>query len=98
MMIPSSYWNYDLVKDKNDKTVLNTQDCSFIDFKINYLGEDNIYNNKILAEHFKLTGKEITGDDVDIDIWYKNSQWVKMIFYKDGSEIEYFLKDFDNNE
>ena len=97
MIIPSSYWNYDLVKDKNDKTVLNTQDCSFIDFKINYLGEDNIYNNKILAEHFKLTGKEITGDDVDIDIWYKDSQWVKMIFYKDGSEIEYFLKDFDNN-
>ena len=97
MIIPSSYWNYDLVKDKKDKTVLNTQDCSFIDFKINYLGEDNIYNNKILAEHFKLTGKEITGDDVDIDIWYKDSQWVKMIFYKDGSEIEYFLKDFDNN-
>ena len=28
----------------------------------------------------------------------KNSQWVKMIFYKDGSEIEYFLKDFDTNE
>ena len=48
----------------------------------------------MLAEHFKLTGKEITGDDVDIDIWYKDSQWVKMIFYKDGSEIEYFLKDF----
>ena len=93
MILPTSYWNYDLVKDKKDKTVLNTQDCSFIDFKINYLGEDSIYNNEMLAEHFKLTGKEITGDDVDIDIWYKDSQWVKMIFYKDGSEIEYFLKD-----
>ena len=52
----------------------------------------------MLAEHFKLTGKEFTGDNVNIDIWYKNSQWVKMIFYKDGSEIEYFLKDFDTNE
>ena len=47
-------------------------------------------NSQILAEHFKLTGKEFTGDDLDIEIWYKNSQWVKMIFYKDGSKI--FLK------
>ena len=26
MILPTSYWNYDLVKDKKDKTVLNTQD------------------------------------------------------------------------
>ncbi len=97
-ILPTSYWNYKLVEDKKSKRVLNTQDCSFIDFKIDYIGEENIYDNKILAEHFKLTGKEFTGDDVNIDIWYKNSQWVKMIFYKDGSEIEYFLKDFDDNE
>ena len=97
-ILPTSYWNYRLVEDKKNKIVLNTQDCSFIDFKIEYLGEENIYNNKMFAEHFKLTGKEFTGDDVDIDIWYKNSQWVKMIFYKDGSQIEYFLKDFDINE
>lgn len=96
-ILPTSYWNYILVKDKKDKKVLNTQDCSFIDFKIDYLGEENIYNNKMLAEHFKLTGKEFTGDDVNIDIWYKDSTWVKMIFYKDGSQIEYFLKEFDNN-
>ena len=25
----------------------------------------------MLAEHFKLTGKEFTGDNVNIDIWYK---------------------------
>ena len=35
---------------------------------------------------------------LDIDIWHENSQWVKMIFYKDGSTIEYYLKDFDINE
>ena len=97
-ILPTSYWNYKLVEDKKNKKVLNTQDCSFIDFKIEYLGEEKIYSNEMFAEHFKLTGKEFTGDDVDIDIWYKDSQWVKMIFYKDGSEIEYFLKDFDNNE
>jgi hypothetical protein len=97
-ILPTSYWNYKLVEDRKNKIVLNTQDCSFIDFKIDYLGEDNIYEKKVLAEHFKLTGKEFTGDDVDIDIWYKNSQWVKMIFYKDGSKIEYFLKDYDINE
>ena len=67
-------------------------------YRINLNSKEIIYENRILAEHFTLTGKEFTGDDVDIDIWYKNSQWVKMIFYKDGSEIEYFLKDFDNNE
>ena len=49
-----------------------------------------------LAEHFKLTGKEFTGDDVNIDIWYKFSVG-KNGFIEDGSEIEYFLKDFDNN-
>ena len=97
-ILPTSYWNYKLVEDKKNKKVLNTQDCSFIDFKIEYLGEEKIYSNEMFAKHFKLTGKEFTGDDVDIDIWYKDSQWVKMIFYKDGSEIEYFLKDFDNNE
>ena len=97
-ILPTSYWNYRLVEDKKNKRILNTQDCSFIDFKIDYIGEENIYDNKILAQHFKLTGREFTGDNVDIDIWYENSQWVKMIFYKDGSEIEYFLKDFDSNE
>ncbi|MBD22106.1 MAG: hypothetical protein CL572_00360 [Alphaproteobacteria bacterium] len=97
-ILPTSYWNYILVKDKKNKKVLNTQDCTFIDFKIEYLGEENIYDNKVFAEHYKLTGKEFTGDDVNIEIWYKNSQWVKMVFYKDGSEIEYFLRDFDNNE
>ena len=96
--LPTSYWNYKLVENKKNKRVINSQDCSFIDFKIDYLGEENIYDNKMFAEHYKLTGKEFTGDDVDIDIWYKDSQWVKMIFYKDGSEIEYFLKEFDINE
>ena len=39
-------------------------------------------------------GKEITGEDVIIDIWYDNSgKWSKMIFLKDGSEIEYVTKD-----
>ena len=38
MILPTSYWNYALVEDKKNKRVLNTQDCSFIDFKIEYLG------------------------------------------------------------
>ena len=83
-----------MVEDKKNKKVLNTQDCSFIDFKINYLGNENIYGNKMSAEHFKLTGKEFTGDDVDIDIWYKDFQWVKMIFQKDGSKNRVLFKGF----
>ena len=45
-ILPTSYWNYTLVEDKKNKKVLNTQDCSFIDFKINYLGNENIYNQQ----------------------------------------------------
>ena len=41
---------------------------------------------------YKIEGKESTGEDIDIDIWYDDlGNWVKMIFIKDGSEIEYFL-------
>ena len=48
--------------------------------------------NKVLTDHYKLKGKESTGEDVIIDIWYdKFGRWAKMIFIKDGSEIEYFL-------
>ena len=46
--------------------------------------------------HYKLTGKEFNGDDVNIDIWYSNSKWVKMIFDKDGSKIDYFLEKYDD--
>ena len=92
---PTTYWYFDqLIVGKNRK-VLNTQDCSFIDFKIEFIGDEMIYNNSIMTSHYKLTGKEISGDDVDIDIWYKDKKWGKMIFVKDGSEIEYFLKEYD---
>ena len=79
------------------KKILNTQDCSYIDFKINFIGEENIYKNSLIADHYKLLGKEITGELVDIDIWYnKSNQWVKMIFVKDGSTIEYHLDKYDS--
>ena len=51
-----------------------------------------IYNGNLNATHFKITGKEITGDEVNIDIWYdQNKNWVKMNFLKDGSQIKYTL-------
>ena len=57
-----------------------------------------IYNNKVKTDHYKLEGKESTGEDVIIDIWYdKFDRWVKMIFIKDGSEIEYISKKFDKS-
>ena len=93
--LPSSYWKFDLVNNEK-KRVLNTQDCSFIDFKIEFLGNEKIYEDQLEAMHYKLTGKEFNGDDVNIDIWYSNSKWVKMIFYKDESKIDYFLEKYDN--
>ena len=94
--LPTSYWNKILV-ETGDKKILNTQDCSYIDFKINFIGEEKIYKNSLIADHYKLVGKEITGELVDIDIWYnKSNQWVKMIFVKDGSTIEYHLDKYDS--
>ena len=93
-LISTSYWNVDLVKTKK-KTVLNTQDCNLIDLKIDNLGIKKIYNNKILTTHYKLTGKESSNEDLNIDIWYDmKGNWVKMIFLKDNSSIEYFLDKF----
>ena len=97
--LPSSYWDYRLVSGdynkKNlikEKTVFNSQDCSKINFKIKSLGKDKIYNGLLNVNKYKLEGKESTGEDIDIDIWYDDlGNWVKMIFIKDGSEIEYFL-------
>ena len=57
-----------------------------------------IYDNSLKASRYKLLGKEFTGDDVNIDIWYKEKKWVKMIFVKDGSTIEYFLKEYDSKK
>jgi len=96
-VIPSSYWNYLLVKNQNVKQMLNTQDCSIIDIQIRKVGREKIYNKFLVADHFKITGKEITGEIVDIDIWYNlKKEWVKMIFKKDDSKIEYFLEEYDD--
>ena len=96
--IPTSYWNKILV-EKSDRKVLNTQDCSYINFKITYLGEERIYNNSLIVNHYKLIGNEITGEVVDIDIWYNDSnEWVKMVFVKDGSKIEYILEKYDSDQ
>ena len=57
-----------------------------------------IYNNKVKTDHFKLQGKETTVEEVIIEILNdQNGRWVKMIFIKDGSEIEYISKKFDKN-
>ena len=94
--LPTSYWNKILVRERFQK-VLNTQDCSNIDFQINLIGEENIYNDSLLSDHYKMIGNEVTGEVVDIDIWYdKSDQWVKMIFVKDGSTIEYILDKYDS--
>ena len=96
-LIPTSYWRMELV-ESNYKSTLNTQDCSVINFKISFLGEEKIYNDKLNTKHYKLVGKEQTGEDVIIDIWYDNNKnWAKMIFIKDGTEIEYKDKNFDVN-
>ncbi len=96
-IVPTSYWKNEIISEDKKET-LNTQDCGAIIFTVTSLGEKMIYNNKILTDHYKLKGKESSGEDVLIDIWYdKFGRWSKMIFVKDGSEIEYIDKKFDLN-
>jgi len=94
--IPTSYWNKKIVENKFI-TALNTQDCSNLNFTVSYIGQNMIYNNSLLADHFKLIGKESSGEDVDIDLWYdEENRWIKMIFVKDNSEIKYILEQYDS--
>ena len=95
---PTTYWKFDQLITGDKNKVLNSQDCSYINFDIKYLGDELIYDNLLKASRYKLLGKEFTGDDVNIDIWYKDKKWVKMIFLKDGSTIEYFLKEYDSKK
>ena len=95
-LISTSYWNHILVEGNKNKNVLNTQDCTLIDLNIRNLGPEKIYNSKLMATRYKLTGKERSGEYLDIDIWYdENLEWVKMRFLKDDSIINYILDGFD---
>ena len=94
--VPTSYWNKKIVEN-NLVNALNTQDCSDLYFTVSYIGQDLIYNDSLLADHFKLIGKESSGENVDIDLWYdQEDRWVKMIFVKDSSKIEYILEQHDS--
>lgn len=99
IIIPSSYWNSILISNKNVTELKNTQDCTFIQVEITKLGEEPIYNKSLVANHYKIIGKESSGEIVDIDIWYNsNSEWVKMTFIKDNSKINYILNEFDKQK
>ena len=79
--------------------MINTQDCSLISMKIKKIGKEKIYNGDLEAFHYKIIGKESGGDTLDIDIWYDNMRnWVKLIFIKDGSKIEYFLDEYHHEK
>jgi len=94
--IPSSYWNNILISNENVSELRNTQDCTSIQVEITKLGKEYIYNKSLIANRYKITGKESKGEIVDIDIWYNsNNEWVKMVFIKDNSKINYILNEFD---
>tara|TARA_B100001027_G_scaffold43414_1_gene28004 strand:- start:921 stop:1538 length:618 start_codon:yes stop_codon:yes gene_type:complete len=96
MTIPSSYWNNILISNENVSELKNTQDCTSIQVEITKLGKEYIYNNTLIADRYKIIGKESKGENVDIDIWYNsNNEWVKMVFVKDNSKINYILNEFD---
>ena len=99
ILIPTSYWNHILVEGESNKIVLNTQDCTFINLNIKNLGQEKIYDSKLTATRYKLTGKESSGEYLDIDIWYdENLRWVKMKFLKNDSVINYILEGFDEKK
>ena len=79
---PTTYWKFDQLITGEKNKVLNSQDCSYINFEIKYLGDEMIYDNSLKASRYKLLGKEFTGDDVNIDIWYKDKKMGKNDFSK----------------
>ena len=97
--ISSSYWNYKLVEGEVLNKMINTQDCSLIAIKVKKIGKEKIYNGDLEAIRYKIIGKESSGETLDIDIWYDNMKnWVKLIFIKDGSKIEYFLDEYHHEK
>ena len=96
-ILPSSYWNSVLVKKNKKLKILNTQDCSFINLNIEFLGKEEIYDGNLSASHYKLKGFESSGTEVNIDLWYdKYDNWVKMRFLKDESTIDYVLSKYED--
>lgn len=95
-IFPTSYWNSSFLKrDLFSLEVYNTQDCSFFDLKVKKLADEKIYDGSLTASRYKLFGETNQGNVLDIDIWYnKTGKWVKMIFLKDGSKIEYILDEY----
>ena len=96
-IFPTSYWNpnFFLKKDSFSLEMFNTQDCSFFELKVKKLANEKIYDKSLIASRYKLFGETNQGNILDIDIWYsKKGKWVKMIFLKDGSEIEYILDEY----
>ena len=95
-IFPTSYWNSSFLrKDLSSLEVYNTQDCSFFNLMVKKLADEKIYDRNLTASRYKLFGETNQGNILDIDIWYnKIGKWVKMIFLKDGSEIEYILDEY----
>ena len=95
-IFPTSYWNSSFLKrDLFSLEVYNTQDCGFFDLKVKKLADEKIYDKSLTASRYKLFGETNQGNILDIDIWYnKTGKWVKMIFLKDGSKIEYILDEY----
>ena len=78
---------------------IRDRDCNIIELGIEKLGRELIYKRVLFASRYKLTGKETSGEDLNIDVWYDDKgNWVKMIFVKDGSKIEYYLDKYNETK
>lgn len=88
-----AYWDVELIKSK---VLLNSQSGELIDITYRLIGEETllINNQPVDTQRYQLLGKDELGIDIDISLWYNNSnRWVALESkLENGRVLRYQLK------
>ncbi len=83
-LLPTSYWNPATIETGR---MVSTQDGRVFEFDVTRVGTEKVAtaDGEITATKYELRG------DLDLDLWYAGSRWVKCAFTVDGNDIEYVM-------
>jgi len=88
-----AYWDAELIKSN---ALLNTQTGEVVDITYKVVGSEKIMINDISVDtqRYQLLGKDESGNDIDINLWYNNDkQWVALESkLENGRYLRYQLK------
>lgn len=87
-----AYWNPELIKNQ---VLLNSQTGELIETSFQLIGNESISisGKRVLATKYLLSGKDASGNAIEIDLWYTmNNEWVKLRSkLENGSYLSYQL-------